>query len=546
MIALIVVALGAVAAAVGTGLLAARAAQAPRIYVVAWTVSLFGLAVAMAAATLGFLAGYGDLIFRAMELGVGLLAPLGLCLALVELTGRRLASRFAMRLAVGGLGVIALVILGSDPINPNATFSTAWPDPASYYQLAPLTVLDFIAVVTAATAAVTLAVILRRSAKEGLPRVETRPGTLLALAALIVVLPGLAALLKLVAGINLSPEYVFAVSSIAAAGLGWYAAKLAGNADLRQARPGGRRDARDERDDGRYDDREPGSYRGYETGDLGYAGADRYDTDRRYDEPDSEIRYPALAALAADPAGAADQAEFYRDEPGHFDDPFDDHGRLRENGRYDRQGKGELGEPHWDDYPDEPGESHGDLFGQITIYTLIEGRVDEFDRLTERVVELVRAKEPGTLVYIVHAVPTAPLQRILYEVYRDRAAHEEHLGRGYVLSYEADQRPFVLATNVIELGLQQAKVSPLPSMSAISDILSESGIDLTGVTGSAQRGFSRPDHRRPGSQPRPGYGHGRDYPPEPEYQDRPGRQHGQDHAPPYGGWAEIRGEDSRY
>jgi hypothetical protein len=101
----------------------------------------------------------------------------------------------------------------------------------------------------------------------------------------------------------------------------------------------------------------------------------------------------------------------------------------------------------------------------------------------------VRAREPDTLVYIVHAVPTAPNQRILYEVYRDRAAYDEHLQRPYLVRYEAERRPFVLATNEIELGLQQAKVSPLPS---ISDILSESGIDLTGVTRSPSRAASSP------------------------------------------------------
>lgn len=128
----------------------------------------------------------------------------------------------------------------------------------------------------------------------------------------------------------------------------------------------------------------------------------------------------------------------------------------------------------------------GQMFGQITIYTLLDDRLEDFDRMTEQVVEQVRSLEPGTLVYIVHAVPTAPMQRILYEVYRDRAAYDEHMAQPYVARYVAERRSMVLATNAIELGLQQAKVSPLPSYSAISDILSESGIDLTGVTKSSR------------------------------------------------------------
>ena len=90
------------------------------------------------------------------------------------------------------------------------------------------------------------------------------------------------------------------------------------------------------------------------------------------------------------------------------------------------------------------------------------------------------------------------MQRILYEVYRDRAAYEEHMQRPYVVRYEHERRPFVLATNVIEVGLQQAKVSPFPS---INDILSESGVDLTGVTRSPRPGALPPGGSYPPDQP---------------------------------------------
>ena len=66
------------------------------------------------------------------------------------------------------------------------------------------------------------------------------------------------------------------------------------------------------------------------------------------------------------------------------------------------------------------------------------------------------------------------------------AAFEEHKSRPYVTAFETDRRPYVLATNVIELGLQQAKVSPLPS---ISDLLSDTGYDLLSDTGFGQPGF---------------------------------------------------------
>jgi quinol monooxygenase YgiN len=132
-----------------------------------------------------------------------------------------------------------------------------------------------------------------------------------------------------------------------------------------------------------------------------------------------------------------------------------------------------------------PDASREELFGQIAIYTLIEDQAEEFDRLTERVVGQVRSGEPATLVYIVHAVPSAPLQRILYEVYRDRTAYEQHLRQPYVSQFEADRQSHVLATNVIELGLQHAKVSPFPS---IADLFGEPGHDTSG--------FERPDFTR--------------------------------------------------
>ena len=64
------------------------------------------------------------------------------------------------------------------------------------------------------------------------------------------------------------------------------------------------------------------------------------------------------------------------------------------------------------------------LYGQIAIYTLIDGQAEEFDQLAQAVVEKVKALEPDTLAYIVHGVPSAPMQRILYEVYRDEAAFD--------------------------------------------------------------------------------------------------------------------------
>jgi quinol monooxygenase YgiN len=107
------------------------------------------------------------------------------------------------------------------------------------------------------------------------------------------------------------------------------------------------------------------------------------------------------------------------------------------------------------------------LYGLIAIYTLAEGHEEDFDALAEKVVAEVRASEPDALVYAVHSVPNAPMQRIFYEVYRDRTAYEEHKRHLYIQRFDLERGPHVLATNVIELGTQQAKLSPLPGLSQL-------------------------------------------------------------------------------
>ena len=100
-------------------------------------------------------------------------------------------------------------------------------------------------------------------------------------------------------------------------------------------------------------------------------------------------------------------------------------------------------------------------YGRLTIYTLHEGQTREFDRLAERAAEGVRAVEPDTLVYVIHVVPKAPMQRIIYEIYRDRAAFLTHEQQPHIRQFAADSASCVLATNIIDLRLKYAKVAAL-------------------------------------------------------------------------------------
>jgi quinol monooxygenase YgiN len=477
------VALGAVAAAVGTGALTARCARTPRIFLIVWTLAVFALAVALAAQALGYLSGYSDLIFRTMELGAQAIAPLALSLGLVELIGRSVPGRFAMRLVVSAIGVIVLVILGTDPLSNATPLSSSWPDPAVFYQLIPVGLIDFLAMFTVGTAVVSALVVLARSGRGPDFEAVAGPALSAAAAAVVVAVPGL----MMLAHVRLSST-VFALTTVLAAALTWRAATTASRRGLADDHRAGVQDRRrqiggrgwyepDDEPDYPRDHLDPAD----DYLDRGFRDEPARDGPRgsgagqRLGDPDSDISYPALAALAAEPP---DRDHYDSDGFGQgYDDSL-----AKSDGRRTRLADG-------DDPP-----AH--LFGQITIYTLLDDRLEEFDRITERVVEEVRSREPGTLVYIVHAVPTAPMQRILYEVYRDRAAYDEHLAKPNVMRYIAEQRSMVLATNAIELGLQQAKIAPIPSYSAISDILSESGIDLTGVTRASRRAAAAGHHGR--------------------------------------------------
>ena len=100
-------------------------------------------------------------------------------------------------------------------------------------------------------------------------------------------------------------------------------------------------------------------------------------------------------------------------------------------------------------------------YGRLSIFTLLDDRVAEFDRMAEAAAEGVRIHEPDTLVYVMHVVPKAPLQRIIYEIYRDHAAFEQHLRQPHIQQFEEGRRPCVLVTNIIDLRLKYAKVAPI-------------------------------------------------------------------------------------
>lgn len=518
-ISLLAAVTGTVIAVAGTIALASRCARTPRPDLIAWTCALFGLAVALGAQAAGFTVGFSQTTFRAVQLGAEVIAALGLTLGLAEVAARSLGVRFAARLAVAALGVVSLVILATDPLSPVA-FSKTFPAASVHFQPIPTGVLMYaLAPFTALIALIAIVVTAARARRDQawratLPAVAAAGAAAIALAA-----PGLAELADSKLGMHVSLTSVFPWLCVLAAALAWVAgvqmslirldvvhrgsSQAADDGDwgghrawtgqwtgqfgaLTDAgRPGGYAG----NGNGRYDgDQGPGGYRDPDTGygqaadGAGYGnGADdarygqsgyrRYGDDSGYGTPPADVTGDGGPGPAVgSPVGTVPAGGGYDPEPEAARPAIWQSGGLAGAGLVGPPGMGpeQPGMPAADDH-----EAWSRLFGQIAIYTLLEDCVDAFDELTEAVVERVRAREPGTLVYIVHAVPSAPMQRILYEVYRDREACEAHKRQPYIAKFELDRRPYVLATNVIELGLQRAKLS---ASSSLDELLSESGV----------------------------------------------------------------------
>ncbi|WP_018682302.1 putative quinol monooxygenase [Actinokineospora enzanensis] len=66
-----------------------------------------------------------------------------------------------------------------------------------------------------------------------------------------------------------------------------------------------------------------------------------------------------------------------------------------------------------------------------------------FDALVAETLPEIVADEPGTLVYTVHDVADAPLSRVFYEVYADKAAFEEHERQPHTKRFLAEREQYL-------------------------------------------------------------------------------------------------------
>jgi quinol monooxygenase YgiN len=490
-------AIGALAALVFAGLLARRCIRAPTMAMVALLVAVAGLIVALAAQAAGYARGFDHTTFRAVQLGAQLIAPLALAWALAELTGKSMGARFASRLALGAITVIGAVVLATDPLN-SASFSKSWPAASVHYQLIPNGVLKFVAAVTAIVALIAVIVTAVRA--------RQRAGWRTLLLAVVAI--AVAILLTDLLRVNLPANSAYVLVCVAAAGLAWFGGARASVVRLESLRSGGYAWDEDTGSFIRYHDEDTGDF-GYADDAGGYGrfrgeadgrdwygddtggfrrdvtdtdlrgwfrpggeeGGTRRDADARRGTADSGygsygITGPATGDVAHPPVSG--QVPYGQVGPGPEAAGRDARDEVPngQNGAVNGEGFVETGDvlPALGEYHPLPdslaGEDTARLYGQIAIYTLLDETAEEFERLASEVVEQVKVREPDTLVYVMHGVPAAPMQRILYAVYRDEAAFDRHERQPYIRQFEEEREPYVLATNVIELGVRHAKFIP--------------------------------------------------------------------------------------
>jgi quinol monooxygenase YgiN len=451
---------GVLVAAVATGMLAGRCVRQPRIGFIVWTAATLGLTIALAAQSMGFASGFGPATFRAVQLFALLLAPLWLSWGLVEVAVASDGARFGVRLISSALTVVAAVILATDPLTAQP-FSKAWPLTGTHFQPVSRDALDVVQAFAVVVAVVTAVLAVTRASRGSGPPVTA------------VIPVGLAVLMTAGQRLPLPADAVYPLLSMLAAALVWFAVSRMGEPSRRAAARGGSSGGRGEGvrdasgkpgDDYWPDDRAAGDYvpeGQYVTYGQGRPGPARPRGD-----------FPGGPAARAVPDG--DQGR----RPGPPPRPPERPGRYRGSvagglATDERAGTQPVPAPGAEAGAAEsglPASAAGPAaaaavrpYGRILIFTLLDDRAADFDRLAEETAEQVRTGEPDTLVYVIHLVPNAPLQRIFYEIYRDRAAFDSHESQPYMQRFVAERRACVLATNVIELRLKYAKVAPLPS-----------------------------------------------------------------------------------
>ncbi|GAB2978059.1 antibiotic biosynthesis monooxygenase [Amycolatopsis acidiphila] len=84
----------------------------------------------------------------------------------------------------------------------------------------------------------------------------------------------------------------------------------------------------------------------------------------------------------------------------------------------------------------------------VRFYLRDEVAAEQFDSLVAETVPLIRATEPGTLIYAVHKVKDAPLSRVFYELYESREAFDQHEANEHTKRFLAEREQYLTGVRV--------------------------------------------------------------------------------------------------
>jgi len=119
----------------GTAALAAYAQRRPGVAAVAWLIAALGMTVGLSAAVIGAMFDFGELTFRLLQIGIGLLGPIYMAWGAFEFTVRSPRARFTSRLLLSAFTVVPLVVFGMDRLS--GQFGSTFPAFADHYDLIP-------------------------------------------------------------------------------------------------------------------------------------------------------------------------------------------------------------------------------------------------------------------------------------------------------------------------------------------------------------------------------------------------------------------------
>ncbi|MDA0633182.1 antibiotic biosynthesis monooxygenase [Nonomuraea sp. MCN248] len=470
---------GALLAAVAAGALVRRLHEEPEGWLIAWAVAAGLLCLSLGVIGVGHLIGFGTVTFKIFQLTGSLLAPLWLAIGLIQLLAEKTPPKFGAWLFGVGFTVTASVILLMDPLK-SEEMGKSLPDARAHWAIIP----DYLLLAAHAIAALIMAGAVLVAALRWRDGDEYDTDNLHA--CLVIVPSGLA----LMGAMRFAVPGVFTtVLLIVAAAAIWYTVlrPLAPYEDDDEYDDFDAEPSQERRPTGRRAEPEPvtASPQGPATGPAPPRRSGLGDLVAEY-RATGETDYAARMSPGDRGPSTGETGYASRRQP---PDPGPSTGYVM-NGHHTRHATPAADSdgpatgaiypaadvftprvPATGPQPAVPPAPQGPsaklspkIYGMLTVFTLMDGAGAAFDRLAEQTVEAVRRGEPDTLVYACHAVKSAPLQRIVYEIYRDEVAYRDHQRQPHVERFINERQAMVLATNVIELDINAAKVVPLPTV----------------------------------------------------------------------------------